>query len=365
MMKKTFDWKEPFQKLAALPIFKSHFAWGPLNALVLLAGIGLTAALVYRQGNLSDDLVIATGVAAIFMILSLFMGRRWEQILSGVVLIGIALKLVLPDEKILLLVTGIALAAILSCVVQVASQWEKAILLRLGRYSGLRGPGLFLILPFVDRIEAFVDQRVRATDFRAERILTLDTVPVYVDAISFWLVWSAEKAVLEVADYAHAVILSAQAALRDAVGKHELNDLLSEREKLCDEIQHRVDEKTNAWGITIQSIEITDVVIPESLEEAMSKRAQAERERQARIILSTTESEIAEKFAAAADQYRDDPTALHLRAMNMIYEGIRQKGSMIIVPSSAVETMGLGTVSGISALAKGEEAKTPEKKEEE
>ena len=365
MMKKTFDWKEPFQKLAALPIFRSHFAWGPLNAFVLLAGIGLTAALVDRQGNLSNDLAIATGVAAIYLILVLFMGRRWEQILSGVVIIAIALKLVFPDQEVLLLITGIALAAILSCVVQVASQWEKATLLRLGRYRGLRGPGIFLILPFVDRLEAFVDQRVRVTDFRAERILTLDTVPVYVDAICFWLVWSAEKAVLEVADYAHAVILSAQAALRDAVGKHELNDLLSNREKLCDEIQQRVDEKTNAWGITIQSIEITDVVIPEALEEAMSKRAQAERERQARIILSTTEAEIAEKFSAAADQYRDDPTALHLRAMNMIYEGIRQKGSMIIVPSSAVETMGLGTISGIAALAKGEGAEAPEKKREE
>ncbi len=365
MMKKAFDWREPFQKLAALPIFKSHFAWGPLNAFVLLAGIGVTAALVDRQGALSNDLAIATGLAAIFLIVILFLGKRWEQILSGVVVIAIALKLAFPSEETLFLVTGIALAATLSCVVQVASQWEKAILLRLGRYRGLRGPGLFLILPFVDRIEAFVDQRVRSTDFRAERILTLDTVPVYVDAISFWLVWSAEKAVLEVADYAHAVILSAQAALRDAVGKHELTDLLSNREKLCDEIQQRVDEKTNAWGITIQSIEIIDVVIPESLEEAMSKRAQAERERQARIILSTTENEIAEKFAAAAEQYREDPTALHLRAMNMIYEGIRQKGSMIIVPSSAVETMGLGTVSGVAALAKegGGEVTAPEKKE--
>ena len=354
MMKKAFDWREPLQKLAALPIFKSHLAWGPLNAFVLLAGIGLTAALVDRQGNLSNDLTIATGLAAIYLIMVLLLGRRWEQILSGVVIIAIALKLVFPDQEILLLVTGIALAAILSCVVQVASQWEKAILLRLGRYRGLRGPGLFVILPFVDRIEAFVDQRVRATDFRAERILTLDTVPVYVDAISFWLVWNAEKAVLEVADYAHAVILSAQAALRDAVGKHELNDLLSSREKLCDEIQQRVDEKTNAWGITIQSIEITDVVIPESLEEAMSKRAQAERERQARVILSTAEIEVAEKFAIAAEQYRDDPVALHLRAMNMVYEGIRQNGSMILVPSSALETMNLGSIAGVTALARGE-----------
>lgn len=367
MMKRAFDWREPFERLAALPIFRSHFAWGPLNAFVLLVGIGATAALVHRQGDLSSDLAVATGLAAIFLILALFMGRRWEQALSGTVLIAIALELALPEEPILLLVTGIALAAILSCVVQIASQWEKAILLRLGRYRGLRGPGPFLILPFVDRIEAFVDQRVRATDFRAERILTLDTVPVYIDAISFWLVWSAEKAVLEVADYAHAVILSAQAALRDAVGKHELSDLLSDREKVCEQVQQRIDEKTNAWGITIQSIEIIDVVIPESLEEAMSKRAQAERERQARIILSTTENEIAESFAAAAEQYRDDPTALHLRAMNMVYEGIRQRGSMIIVPSSAVETMGLGTLSGLAALAgrEGTGAAAPERKPEE
>jgi regulator of protease activity HflC (stomatin/prohibitin superfamily) len=365
MITKTVDWKEPFRKLAALPIFKSHFGWGPLNSFVLLAGIAATAAVVYRQGDLSNDLAVATGIAAIYLSLCLFLGRRWEQALGGVLVVAIVFKLVLPAEEILFLTAGIALSTVFSCVVQVASQWEKAILLRLGRYRGLRGPGLFFILPFVERIEAFVDQRVRASDFRAERILTLDTVPVYVDAISFWLVWSAEKAVLEVTDYAHAVVLSAQAALRDAVGKHQLTDLLSNREKLCNEIQQMIDEKTNAWGITIQSIEIIDVVIPEALEEAMSKRAQAERERQARIILSDTEAEIAEKFAAAADRYRDDPTALHLRAMNMIYEGIRQKGSMIIVPSSAVETMGLGGIGGITALAKGagSEATTPAKKE--
>jgi regulator of protease activity HflC (stomatin/prohibitin superfamily) len=178
---------------------------------------------------------------------------------------------------------------------------------------------------------------------------------VYVDAICFWLVWNAEKAVLEVESYAQAVILSAQTALKDAVGKHELSDLLSSRQKLGEEIQRALDEKTSAWGITIQSIEITDVVIPEGLEEAMSKRAQAERERQARIILSTAETEISEKFAQAAEQYRDNPEALHLRAMNMVYEGIRQKGTMIIVPSSAVETMGLGAISGVAALAKGEQ----------
>ncbi len=235
------------------------------------------------------------------------------------------------------------------------SQWDKAVLLRLGEFRGLRGPGLFVMVPFIDRVEAFIDQRVRATDFRAERILTLDTVPVYVDAICFWLVWNAEKAILEVTDFESAVILSAQTALKDAVGKHELAHLLSDRQRLGHEIQKTLDEKTSSWGITIQSIEITDVVIPEGLEEAMSKRAQAERERQARVILSTAEAEIAEDFAAAAEQYRGNPEALHLRAMNMVYEGIRQRGTMIIVPSSAVETMGLGNLTGIAAMAKSQE----------
>ncbi len=353
-MLKRVDWRDAFQKLADLPIFKAHFAWGPLNAFLLLAGIGATAGFVSWRGDLSVEIAVAMGVASIFLIASLHLGRRWDTVLGGALLVAIALLLVFPDYPGLPLISGIALSAIVSCAVQIASHWEKATLLRLGEFRGLRGPGPFLILPFADRIEAFVDQRVRATDFRAERILTLDTVPVYVDAICFWLVWDAAKAVLEVESYAKAVILSAQTALKDAVGKHELADLLSSRHKLGEEIQRTLDEKTSAWGITIQSIEITDVVIPEGLEEAMSKRAQAERERQARIILSTAETEIAEKFAEAAERYKDDPTALHLRAMNMIYEGIRQKGSMIIVPSSAVESMGLGSLSGMTALAKGE-----------
>jgi regulator of protease activity HflC (stomatin/prohibitin superfamily) len=352
-MRTRVDRKNALQKLADLPIFKAHFAWGPPNAFLLLAGIGATAGFVSWRGNLSVEIAVATGIASIFLIASLHLGRRWDSVLGGVLLVAIALLLVFPSYPGVALISGIALSAIVSCTVQIASHWEKATLLRLGEFRGLRGPGLFLILPFADRIEAFIDQRVRATDFRAERILTLDTVPVYVDAICFWLVWDAAKAVLEVESYAKAVILSAQTALKDAVGKHELSDLLSSRQKLGEEIQQALDEKTSAWGITIQSIEITDVVIPEGLEEAMSKRAQAERERQARVILSTAESEIAEKFAAAAERYRDDPTALHLRAMNMIYEGIRQKASMIIVPSSAVETMGLGSLSGMAALAKG------------
>ncbi|MBW2279804.1 MAG: slipin family protein [Deltaproteobacteria bacterium] len=282
-------------------------------------------------------------------------GRRWDQVLGAMLLVGIALGIAYPGENTIAVVAGLGLSAAVAASVQVVSHWDKAILLRLGEFRGLRGPGLFVMAPFIDRIEAFVDQRVRATDFRAERILTLDTVPLYVDAICFWLVWDAEKAVLELESYQSAVILSAQTALKDAVGKHELADLLSNRQKLGAEIQKALDEKTNAWGITIQSIEITDVVLPEGLEEAMSKRAQAERERQARVILSTAEAEIAGKFAEAAAQYRGNPEALHLRAMNMVYEGIRQRGSMIIVPSSAVETMGLGAISGIAALARGEE----------
>jgi regulator of protease activity HflC (stomatin/prohibitin superfamily) len=353
-MTRLAERREALRKLAELPIFKPHFGWGPLNSFVLLAGIGATAALLLGLGKLPDDVGVALGVAAIFILIALYVGRRWDSVLGGVLVVAIALEILFPSYDALVLMTGIALSTVVSCMVQVVSHWDKAILLRLGEFCGLRGPGLFVILPFVDRIEAFVDQSVRSTAFRAERILTLDTVPVYVDAICFWLVWSAEKAVLEVERYEKAVILSAGTALKEAVGKHELSDLLSSRHKLGEEIQQVLDEKTSAWGITIQSIEITDVVIPEGLEHAMSQRAQAERERQARIILSTAETEIAEKFVSAAERYRDNPAALHLRAMNMVYEGIRQKGSMVIVPSTAVETMGLGAISGLAALARGE-----------
>lgn len=353
-MSRLAEGREALLKLARLPIFKAHFAWNPLNSFVLLAGTGLTLGVMAARGPVDSRLAVAGGVAAIALVLALHLSRRWDQVIGGPVLVGIVLVTLFPGGPTGVLLAGITLSTVCAASLQVVSHWDKAVLLRLGEFRGLRGPGLFVMLPFLERVEAFIDQRVRATDFRAERILTLDTVPVYVDAICFWLVWNAEKAVLEVEDYASAVILSAQTALKDAVGKHELADLLSDRQKLGFEIQKTLDEKTSPWGITIQSIEITDVVIPEGLEEAMSKRAQAERERQARVILSTAESEIAGNFAEAADQYRDNPQAMHLRAMNMIYEGIRQRGSMIIVPSSAVESMGLGTIPGLAALARGE-----------
>ncbi|UCF68396.1 MAG: slipin family protein, partial [Acidobacteriota bacterium] len=233
---------------------------------------------------------------------------------------------------------------------QIAYQWERAVLLRFGKFRGLRASGLFVILPVIDKVAQYVDQRIRVSDFSAETTLTSDTVPVNVDAIAFWMVWDAETAVLEVADFEDAVVLSAQTALRNAIGRHDLAVLLSERDRLGQEIQSVLDEKTSAWGITTQAVEIRDIIIPKDLEDAMSRQAQAERERQSRIILGTAETEIAEKFARASEHYQQNPVALHLRAMNMVFEGLRKKGSMIIVPSTAVETMGLGALGGLTAF---------------
>ncbi len=226
--------------------------------------------------------------------------------------------------------------------IKVADQWEKVAVLRFGRYIGLRGPGLFHMIPIVDTLSRFVDQRVRVASVSAESTLTRDTVPVNVDAIIFWMVWNPEKSILEVQDFSDAITLSAQTALRETIGRHELAQMVAEREVLGRELQRILDEKTNPWGITVQSVEIRDVQIPQALQDAMSRQAQAERERQARIILGQAETEISEKFSQAASTYQDNPVALHLRAMNMLYEAIKERGSMVIVPSSAVETMGLG-----------------------
>jgi len=250
------------------------------------------------------------------------------------------------------LLVGLLAGVYLMFSIKVAKQWQKTAVLRLGRYQGLRGPGLFHVIPIVDTISKFVDQRIRVTDVTAESALTRDTVPVNVDAIVFWVVWNAEKAILEVEDFAYAIALSAQTALRESIGRHELSQMITEREVLGHELQRILDEKTNAWGITVQSVEIRDVHIPPQLEDAMSRQAQAERERQARIILGTAETEISEKFAKAAEVYQDNPVALHLRAMNMLYEAIKEKGSMVIVPSSAVETMGMGGNLALASLKK-------------
>lgn len=249
-----------------------------------------------------------------------------------------------------LLIAGAGTGVYFLFAIRVADQWQKVAILRFGRYVGLRGPGLFFIIPVVDTVSRTVDQRVRVAAVSAESTLTRDTVPVNVDAIVFWLVWNAEKSILEVQDFEQAITLSAQTALRESIGRHELHQMVAEREMLGQELQKILDEKTNPWGITVQSVEIRDVQIPSQLQDAMSREAQAERERRARVILGMAETEIADKFALAAATYRDNPVALHLRAMNMLYEAIKEKGSMVIVPSSAVETMGLGGSLATAAL---------------
>jgi hypothetical protein len=238
-----------------------------------------------------------------------------------------------------------------SCAFKIADQWEKAVVLRMGKFIGLKGPGLFLIIPIVDRITCYTDQRIRTTYFKAEETLTRDTVPVNVDAVVYWTVWDVEKSALEVQDYFNAVIYIAQAGLRATIGKHDLADLLQNREKISTDLQVTLDEHTNPWGITCQSVGIKDIVIPAALSNAMSKQAQAERERQARVILGTAETEISEKFAKASENYINNPVALQLRGMNMLFEGLKEKGSLIIVPSSALESMNLGAVGGLAGLA--------------
>lgn len=250
-----------------------------------------------------------------------------------------------------LVVAGVTTAFLVGSSIKYSDQWEKAVVLRFGRYRGLRGPGLFTVVPIIDRVGYHIDQRIRTTDFAAESCLTRDTVPVNVDAIAFWVVYDAERAALEVQDYRQAVILAAQTALRDAIGKHELAELIQSRKELGRGLQEALDRKMHDWGIQVQSVEIRDVIIPQALEDAMSRQAQAERERQARIILGTAETEIAAKFVEAAERYRDSPTALNLRAMNMLYESIAKRGSLMVVPSGLADSLNLPGMLGLAAGA--------------
>ena len=260
----------------------------------------------------------------------------------------------LADESIIVLIVLplIAIGFFFLFSIKVAQQWEKAVVLRLGKFRGLRGPGLFWVFPVVDAIPNWIDHRVMVTPFNAEKTLTKDTVPVDVDAVLFWVVWDAEKAALEVENYRAAITWAAQTALREVIGQMALADILIGRGRMDADLQRIIDERTTPWGISVQSVEIRDVIIPADLEDAMSRQAQAERERQARVILGESEEQIAHSFAEASRAYVDNPTALHLRAMNMLFEGLKQKGALVIVPSSAVDTMNLGAVSGLTALAK-------------
>ena len=234
---------------------------------------------------------------------------------------------------------------------KVAQQWEKAVVLRLGKFHALRGPGMFWILPIVDSTTTWIDHRVMVTPFNAEKTLTKDTVPVDVDAVLFWVIWDAEKAALEVQDYRGAISWAAQTALREIIGQMSLADILVGRAAMDAALQKIIDERTTPWGISVQSVEIRDVIIPQGLEDAMSQQAQAERERQSRVILGEAEMQVAGSFAEASKAYVDNPTALHLRAMNMLFEGLKEKGALVIVPSSAVDTMNLGGMSGMISLA--------------
>jgi len=294
-----------------------------------------TTSLTETRSNLpSTDVSRVNVVSTVVLLVPLLLG-------------GLATWLTLNPAGI---VVGLLLGFLLAQAPKIARQWERAVVLRLGRYVGLRGPGLFWIIPFVDTISTWVDQRVITTSFAAEETLTSDTVPVNVDAVLFWMVYDPEKAALEVQNYPQAVSWAAQTALRDIIGRTSLTDLLRGRERIEEELQVLIDARSNPWGVTVQSVEMRDVIIPPALQDAMSREAQAAREKQARIILGQAEVEIAHSFETAAQSYRDNPTALHLRAMNMLYEGLKEKGALMLVPSSAVESMGMGGLLGAAAL---------------
>jgi regulator of protease activity HflC (stomatin/prohibitin superfamily) len=268
-----------------------------------------------------------------------------------VVIAGIGLALTLSTSNPYWIVGGLLLGITAAQAPRVAQQWERAVVLRLGRFIGLKGPGLFWVVPYVDAVTRVIDQRVITTSFAAEQTLTSDTVPVNVDAVLFLMVYDAEKAALEVQDYAMAVSLAAQTALRDIIGRTSLADLLRGRDKIEEQLQKLIDERSTPWGLTVQSVEMRDIVIPNQLQEAMSREAQATREKQARIILGEAEMEIAHSFEVASQVYINNPTALHLRAMNMLYEGMKEKGALMLVPSTAVESMGMGGMLGAASMA--------------
>ncbi|MDC7220610.1 MAG: slipin family protein [Spirochaetales bacterium] len=324
------------------------FSWLVLG---LFVGIGALVQLIFFPVDIERvmELSIYFFIAGAIMTVFSFWGVTilMEFLFAG--LLGI--KEFGLDYITLLSFGGIGLYV--SCATQLVYHWDKVVILRFGRFHRIKGPGLFFIIPLAEKVTAHVDTRIRATDFTAEKSLTLDTVPVHVDALCFWMIWDAKKAVLEVENYEEAVALSAQTALRDAIGRHDLASLLSEREEMGREIQQALDHKTNPWGITILSVEFTDVIIPQALEDAMSKKAQAEREKQSRIILSEAEIAVAENFDAASEKYKNNETALKLRSMNMVYEGLKTKeGTLMMMPSSAMDQMNLGVPLGAAALSK-------------
>ena len=270
-----------------------------------------------------------------------------------IVILGIGAGLTYAVNAVWIGIITVVIAVVVSAAIKVADQWEKVVILRLGKFRSLKGPGLFFIIPIIDTIPYWIDTRVITASFKAEKTLTKDTVPVDVDAVLFWKVLDPKKAAMDVADYRSAISWASQTALRDVIGKTMLSDMLEGREKISNELQKIIDVRTEPWGINVISVEIKDVLIPPALEDAMSMQAQAERERQARVILGDSERQVAEKFGEAAKTYANNPVALHLRAMNMLYEGLKENATIVIVPSTAVETMQLGGIAGMTALTMG------------
>jgi regulator of protease activity HflC (stomatin/prohibitin superfamily) len=293
-----------------------------------------------KAAKLPDNLHVS-GIAVLIAIIIFFVAILGAALMSGNA----------SDAVIGIYVTVLSLVAFyMLFALKVAEQWEKAVVLRLGKFRGLRGPGFFWLIPIIDTTPVWIDHRVMVTPFNAEKTLTKDTVPVDVDAVLFWLVWDAEKAALEVEDYRATITWASQTALREIIGQMNLADILVGRAKMDADLQRIIDERTTPWGISVQSVEIRDVIIPQGLEDAMSQQAQAERERQSRVILGEAEMQVADSFAEASKAYVNNPTALHLRAMNMLFEGLKEKGALVIVPSSAVDTMNLGGLSGMVSL---------------
>ena len=343
---------------------KKDFAFGSISFLVLAIFLGAGSVLQLAISPfLGIEAVVEVSTAVFLCALVIAIFPLWVTMTSLLLMlwVGVVGGLSVYLYPITIFAT---LGLLFSSSFQLVYHWDKVIILRLGKFHKVQGPGLFLLIPLVDRIAEFLDMRIRATDFSAEKTLTKDTVPVHVDALCFWMIWDAKKAILEVEDYTEAVILSAQTALRDSIGKHPLSSLLSKREELGREIQQALDAKTNPWGVSILSVEITDIIIPKELEDSLSKQAQAEREKESRIILGAAEVEIAKKFREASAEYAKDSIALQLRSMNMIYEGIRQNNSMMLMPASILDHMDFGAVLGSAALQKQQETEQADKQKE-
>ena len=351
------QYQKPFDKIKNIKSFslKKDFRFTALSfvtlAIFMVAGAWMQL-LFFPRFPLQGIILLSTFslvMSLIIMILPL-----WSMVIAILIIMWIVVIGYL-SPYLYILAIFLTVGMLMACSVQLIQHWDKVLVLRMGKFKKVHGSGLFILIPMVDRIAEFIDMRIRATDFSAEKTLTRDTVPVHVDALAFWMIWDAKKAILEVENYTEAVILSAQTALRDSIGKHKLSALLSEREELGKEIQQSLDAKTNPWGVTILSVEITEIIIPKELENSMSKQAQAEREKESRIILGAAEVEIAKKFTEASKEYANDPVALQLRSMNMIYEGIRANNSMMLLPASILDHMDLGAVLGAAAIQKTQE----------